>query len=479
MSTFAPGQRVGSYRLLRPLGEGGMGEVWHAVDTMLEREVALKTLRPEMGARAELVERFRVEAIALAKLHHRHIAAVYAFFEDGGRHHIAMQYVAGRTLEQALQQRGRLPWREAAKVAADVLDALDHAHAVGVVHRDLKPANLMLDERGRTVVMDFGIARVMARARQTRSGTLVGTLEYIAPEIVRGDDADARSDLYALGCVLYEMVSGRLPFEATSDFALMRAHAEQPPARPPVADGELPAALEAVILRMLDKRPERRYASARDCMDALVAAVGGDALQSRGDTGHALPMLASLRRSAASWVTSAVARVRGAQPALRAWTQAALRGLDLPQGRDWPVWRRWLASNPGLAGAVAVTLAGLGLAATISVHSLCCGAPPVTTPLTSPPSSPTGPLAVQMPTTPTVRRDAPAIDEPRAEPMRTETPRVVVVSSPGDEAVGRTTVRVEGGAPRATPKPAAPTATTAPTKPAAPAPEPESWYVKR
>ena len=220
---------IGGYRVGERLGEGGMGEVFRAVDTMLEREVALKVLRPEMGARAEVVERFRVEAIALARLHHRHIAAVYSFFQQGDQHYIAMQYVRGRTLEATLQQRGPLPWREAAAVAMDVLQALEHAHTLGVVHRDLKPANLMIDPEGRTVVMDFGIARVMARSRQTRAGTLVGTLEYIAPEIVRGEAADARSDLYSLGCVLYEMVSGALPFDSPSDFALMRAHAEQAP----------------------------------------------------------------------------------------------------------------------------------------------------------------------------------------------------------------------------------------------------------
>jgi Protein kinase domain len=487
VSAFERGSLIGSYRLLRPLGEGGMGEVWHAVDTMLEREAALKTLRPEMGARAELVERFRVEAIALARLHHRHIAAVYAFFEHGGRHHIAMQYVPGRTLEQVLQQRGRLPWREAAAMAADVLDALDHAHAVGVVHRDLKPANLMLDVRGRTVctvVMDFGIARVMARARQTRSGTLVGTLEYIAPELVHGGDADARSDIYALGCVLYEAVSGRLPFEAASDFELMRAHAEQQAPRPTVAEGELPAALEGVILRMLDKRPERRYASARECLDALAAAVGDEAL--RRSTGSAPTIGAGFDRVAGSLSTAsrdglqaaAVAvRKRFARLAsLRAPTHGLLRsallGLDLPRGRDWPAWRSWLAGNPGLAGVAMVTCAALGLAASFSVMSVCCGAPEVVPPKSA--------AVVETPAawTPPSRREPVAIDEPA--PARIDTPRVVVVSSPDDAAAGRTTVRVEGGTARPAPKPAAPgVSTPAPVKPEAAAPEPESWYVRR
>lgn len=463
MNTFERGGLIGSYRLLRPLGEGGMGEVWHAVDTMLEREAALKTLRPEMGARAELVERFRVEAIALARLHHRHIAAVYAFFEHGGRHHIAMQYVPGRTLEQVLQLRGRLSWREAASVAADVLDALDHAHAVGVVHRDLKPANLMLDAHGRTVVMDFGIARVSARSRQTRSGTLVGTLEYIAPELVRGGDADARSDLYALGCVLYEAVSGRLPFEAASDFELMRAHAEQQPPRPPVAEGELPEALEAMILRMLDKRPDRRFGSARECLDALTAAVGKESLER--STGSATPI--DLGR-----ITGVlVARLGSWRATAQALLRAALRGLDLPQGLAWPAWRRWLAANPGLAGAAVIGLAALGLAASLGVTSLCCRAPemvPVRAAVAEPPAS----VAAAS------RHEPVAIDGPA--PARIDTPRVVVIDSPGDQAAGRTTVRVEGGTTRSAPKPVAPVAAPPESaRPQAAAPEQESWYVRR
>ena len=163
------GEQIGNFRIIGRIGEGGMGEVLRAMDTMLEREVALKTLRPELSAREELVERFRVEAIALAKLHHPNIAAVYSFFRENDRYHMAMQFVHGQTLEQRLIERTRLDWKEAAQVTIDVLQALEHAHALGVIHRDLKPANLMLDPSGRTVVMDFGIARVLARARQTLS----------------------------------------------------------------------------------------------------------------------------------------------------------------------------------------------------------------------------------------------------------------------------------------------------------------------
>ena len=357
---------VGGYRVGERLGEGGMGEVFRAVDTMLEREVALKVLRPEMGARADLVERFRVEAIALARLHHRHIAAVFSFFQERGQHYIAMQYVRGRTLESVLQQRGPLPWREAAAVAMDVLQALEHAHALGVVHRDLKPANLMIDADARTVVMDFGIARVMARSRQTRAGTLVGTLEYIAPEIVRGEAADARSDLYSLGCVMYEMVTGALPFDSPSDFALMRAHAEQAPPRPIVRCGDLPPALEAIILRALEKQPAKRYASARAFLDALSAVVGTAPHVAKS---RQMDVADALRHSAA------VTRERAS---------AALRWLDLPAGGGWPAWRAWARLNLGLASAAGVAAGALVLALAMGTHQVCCSAPPAPTPWQSP-----------------------------------------------------------------------------------------------
>ena len=357
---------VGAYRLAERLGEGGMGEVFRAVDTMLEREVALKVLRPEMGARAELVERFRVEAIALARLHHRHIAAVYSFFQQEGQHYIAMQYVRGRTLEAVLQQRGALPWREAAAVAIDVLQALEHAHALGVVHRDLKPANLMIDHESRTVVMDFGIARVLARSRQTRAGTLVGTLEYIAPEIVRGDAADARSDRYSLGCVLYEMVTGARPFESPSDFALMRAHAEQAPPRPIERCGDLPAALEGVILRALEKQPARRFASAREFLDALTAVCG-----------TAPPVPASRPKQLADALRREAARAgdRGA-----AELAAALRWLDLPTRGGWQDWRSWARLNLGLTTAAGVAAVAVALGLAMATHEACCSARPVVQP---------------------------------------------------------------------------------------------------
>lgn len=461
---------IGPYKVLERLGEGGMGEVFRAVDTMLERDVALKTLRPEMGAREELVERFRVEAIALAKLHHRHIAAVYAFFRDGERHHIAMQYIRGRTLEAVLRERGRLPWREAAAVAADVLLALEHAHALGVVHRDLKPANLMVDGEGRTVVMDFGIARVLAKGRQTRAGTLVGTLEYIAPEIVRGEAADARSDLYALGCVLYEMVTGELPFEAGSDYALMRAHAEQAPPRPGAHDAELPAALEAIILRALAKQPGERFADASAFRAALLAATGGGATSPEPGRPWSRPS----ERAARSL------------PALKSGVLSALSWLELPRGRGWHAWGPWLRANMGLAGAAAVAAGGLCVALTLSVYTWCCSAPAVsraaTPPATERPAV-AGTIAANRPgtapapitTTPVVAAPAQVPDSPPAEAGPAPT---VFVMPPTPKP--RVSIERSPAAPKVEAAPVAPPRIAAPAE-SKPEPKPtqgNGWYVK-
>ncbi|MBL8362903.1 MAG: serine/threonine protein kinase [Rubrivivax sp.] len=439
------GMMIGPYRRLERLGEGAMGEVHRAVDTMLERDVALKTLRPEMSAREDLVERFRVEAIALARLHHRHIATVYAFFRHGEQHHIAMQYLRGRTLEQVLRERGRLRWREAAAVAIDVASALEHAHALGVVHRDLKPANLMVDDEGRTVVMDFGIARVLAKERQTRAGTLVGTLEYIAPEVVRGEAADARSDLYALGCVLYEMVTGELPFPGRSDFELMRAHAEQVPPSPRERIGELPEALEAVILRALAKQPGARFADAAAFRKALQAALNA----------------ATQAAQASRWP---------------AW-------LALPRPAQAHAWTAWLREYPGLAG---VALVAAGAVCLPLAWSALSWNPPA-----APPSSAAPPVTVAAPTTtvatyasapPTPSPAAPAATRPATgfKPVvvesPVESPRESRPAQPGPVFVMPPPPQARVSVETRAPTPVPPTAPT--PKPATPADAGGGWYVR-
>ena len=376
------GQQIGNFRVIERIGEGGMGEVFRAVDTMLEREVALKTLRSELSAREELVERFRVEAIALAKLHHPHIAAVYSFFRENERYHMAMQFVHGQTLENLLKHRARLPWREAAQITLDVLQALVHAHGQGVIHRDLKPANLMLDPSGRTVVMDFGIARVLARARQTRVGNLVGTMEYIAPEIIRGENPDPRADLYSLGVVLFELVTGRLPFIADTDFALMRAHTEMPPPLPTALCAELPQPIEAIILTALAKQPKQRFADARAFIVALEQACGIEG-QPRGEAQRLMAQPSLLQRWSlrlkhvklrpgllmrSDWVASTRQRLGslaklGQSTGLNAGRQVnqfMQVQLQTPSAGGMAAWVAWSRNNAGLAMAGAAAIVAIG-----------------------------------------------------------------------------------------------------------------------
>ncbi|HLJ44425.1 MAG TPA: protein kinase [Bryobacteraceae bacterium] len=265
------GQTVGQYKILEKLGEGGMGTVYKAIDVMIERQVAIKMLRAEIARQPELVERFRAEAITLAKLNTPGIATLYNFFRAGEDYFMVMEFVSGRTLESLLRQYGAMPWREAVAIFCKALDGIEPAHRMGIMHRDIKPANIMLTESGDVKIMDFGIARVLGAARMTREGRMVGTLEYVSPERVRGKETDVRSDIYSLGVVLYEMLSGRLPFESDSEYELMKGHLEVAP--PPMASlgRQVPPIIESLMMRALAKAPEARYQSCAEFAAAMRA----------------------------------------------------------------------------------------------------------------------------------------------------------------------------------------------------------------
>ena len=262
------GRVVGSYRIIEKIGEGGMGAVYRAVDEMLEREVAIKAIRPELAREPEIVERFRSEAKILARVSHPAIATIYSFFHDGGELFLAMEYVRGRTLSAVLAE-GALPWRRAVPLLSTALEGIEQAHRAGIIHRDLKPDNLMLTEGGALKVMDFGIARVPGSNHLTRTGLLIGTLRYVAPEQIRGEEVDRRTDLYALGVVLYQMLTGRVPFEGPTDFAILKAQIEDPPAPPRSLVPEIPEGLDRVVLKALEKSPDARFQTAGELRTAL------------------------------------------------------------------------------------------------------------------------------------------------------------------------------------------------------------------
>ncbi|HEY4360164.1 MAG TPA: serine/threonine-protein kinase [Bryobacteraceae bacterium] len=263
------GRTAGTYRIQDKLGEGGMGAVYRGVDTMVERTVAVKVLKPEIAGNPEIVERFRTEAVTLARLNHPSIATLYTFFREGTEYFMVMEFVSGSTLEGAIRDTGAMPWRRAVDIMIHILEALQHAHQYGVLHRDIKPANIMLPKNGGVKVTDFGIAQVLGAARLTREGRMVGTLEYLAPERIVGKPFDERSDLYSAGVVFYEMLSGHLPFEADSDYALIRAQTEAPP--PPLQNFgvNVPQPLIEFLWRSLAKLPEQRYANAGEMVAAL------------------------------------------------------------------------------------------------------------------------------------------------------------------------------------------------------------------
>ena len=253
---------LGKYRIASRLGEGGMGTVFRARDELLDRDVAIKVLRADLSGQASLVERFRSEAIALARLGHPRIASLHGLERDRDQFMMVMEFVHGETLEAIIQRGGPIPWRRAVEYAIAVCDALEHAHEQGVVHRDIKPANIMVTRGDSIKVMDFGIARVMGRSRHTQLGRSVGTPMYMAPEQLRGEEVDGRADTYALGAVLYEMLTGRVAFDADSDYSLMMKQLNDPPPRPSLSVAGLPLSLDEIVTRAMAKRREDRYAGA-------------------------------------------------------------------------------------------------------------------------------------------------------------------------------------------------------------------------
>jgi serine/threonine-protein kinase len=267
------GTVIGKYRIVGQLGRGATGIVYRAVDETLDREVAIKVLNPQL-ADADIVKRFRSEATILARLNHPEIAVIYELLHRDTDLLMVMELVRGESLEQLCEHAGPMPPERAAYVVDRILAALGYAHRAGIVHRDVKPANVMVTEPGGVKIMDFGIARMRGAEHMTIDGCAVGTPAYMPPEQVLGEEVDGRSDLYAVGVMLYRLLAGKLPFDADTPIAMLQKQMADTPAPLHVHRPNLPPWCDTVVTRALAKSPADRYQSAEEFREAIARSTG-------------------------------------------------------------------------------------------------------------------------------------------------------------------------------------------------------------
>jgi eukaryotic-like serine/threonine-protein kinase len=262
----------GRYAVLERVGSGGMAEVYRARDELLGREVAVKVLSERFSRDRSFVERFRREAQSAANINHPNIVSLYDYGADGGTYYIVMEYIDGQTIADIIHSEGPLLPERAAEIAADVAQALSRAHSTGLVHRDIKSSNIMLTSSGQTKVTDFGIARALGgdgEQTMTQTGMVIGTAAYLSPEQAQGNPVDPRSDVYSLGVVVFEMLTGRTPFGGDSPLAIAYKHVREEPPRPSSINPHIPESLDAITLKALAKNPDNRYSSAAEMREDL------------------------------------------------------------------------------------------------------------------------------------------------------------------------------------------------------------------
>ena len=266
---------VDRYQIIEELGKGGMGKVYKVLDTEIKEKIALKLLKPEIGIDEEIIERFRNELKLARKISQRNVCRMYDLNRAEGAYYITMEYIVGEDLKRLIRKVGQMSVGKTISIAKQVCEGLAEAHSLGIVHRDLKPQNIMVDEAGNAKIMDFGIARSISAKGITGSGVMIGTPEYMSPEQVEGKDVDQRSDIYSLGVILYEMVTGRVPFEGETVLSVALKHKTEKPENPKDFNPQIPESLSRLILRCLEKKPERRYDSVQNITRELDIALGG------------------------------------------------------------------------------------------------------------------------------------------------------------------------------------------------------------
>ncbi|HEY1518415.1 MAG TPA: serine/threonine-protein kinase [Solirubrobacteraceae bacterium] len=361
---MGPGTDLGEFVIEAVAGRGGMGVVYRARQKTPARIVALKVISTELAEDPQFRTRFQSEAAIAAQIEHPNVIPVYAVGEANGTLFIAMRFVDGLDLRALLASEPKLEPARAASIVDQVAHALDAAHAHGLVHRDVKPANILLATTGareHVYLTDFGVSRRIAgTSALTGTGAFIGTIDYVAPEQARGEDVDARSDVYSLGCVLFQVLTGTVPFQVDNDLAKLYAHGSQPAPSVLERDPSLPTAFEAVLLRAMSKRPEDRYQSAGDLGRAAVAASSGTAVATSDRTvavGAAAP--AGTPATAAPADTQTVAHAHPAG--------------DAPPRAAAPRRRRLLLAGAGLAALVVAVVLAVALATGGS------GSPPAST----------------------------------------------------------------------------------------------------
>jgi serine/threonine protein kinase/Tfp pilus assembly protein PilF len=262
---------AGRYQIVEELGKGGMGKVYRAIDTKLKEEVALKLIKPEIASDRETIERFSNELKMARKIAHRNVGKMYELMEHERTHFITMEYVSGENLRSTIRRIGQLPVAKSIAIATQVCEGLAEAHRLGVVHRDLKPSNIMLDAEGNARILDFGIARSLKARGITAAGAMIGTPEYMSPEQAELKEVDLRSDIYSLGVVLYEMLTGRVPFEGETPLGIAMKHKSEIPKDPKEFNPQIPDALDRLVLKCLEKDRGKRYQDVGEILSELAA----------------------------------------------------------------------------------------------------------------------------------------------------------------------------------------------------------------